>query len=358
MKQRNADKYIKEADGVFEVRVTCEMKGQYFERRKRGIPSKGEARFVANQLLDERDEFRQQIKSGQVSWANAVAEWEIYSRSKGHSETTIYSAKLTLQKHTAVWDRKPVSAITQEEIDTLIHSSLAKEQVETKKSLLKHIRAVLRRQIHTGKIKMNPSNGVQIESSNLPMKKMEAMTRSEILKLLDEAKLQNHPWYPVWRITYELGLRSGEAYGLKWEDFNFDSCFVTIRRSFNNKTKTYKSPKDDEARSIPINGPLRDFLIEMKKTSAEKEFVFKRNNIWAHGEQAKILRAFQRQIGIKQTNFHSLRASFITHLLLAGVPLIKVMTMVGHSRMETTEVYMKMVAADTIGATDVLKIKD
>ncbi|MBX9767897.1 MAG: site-specific integrase [Bdellovibrionales bacterium] len=356
MSQRNTDKYIKEANGIYEVRVTSEMKGQYFERRKRGILSKGEARLIANQLLDERDEFRKQIKSGQVSWLNAIAEWESYARYKKTSDTTIYSAKLTLEKHTADWNKRPVSSIINEEIEVLIHASLNEDQIETKKSLLKHIRNVFKRQVQLGKIKYNPSNGINLGPA--PMKEKKAMTRNEITRLLIKAKEENHPWYSVWRITYELGLRAGEAYALRWEDVNLDSGFVSIKQSFNNKSKSFKAPKNNKFRAVPLNDSLREFMRELKSQSNEKEFVFERNTVWSHGEQAKVLAEFQKHIGIQQTNFHSLRASFITHLLLAGVPLLKVKEMVGHRRTETTETYMRMVAADTIGATSAIEIKD
>lgn len=356
MKQRNPDKYIKESSSGFEVRVTCEMKLQYFERRRRGIASRGEARFIANQFLDEREEFRSQVRSGQVSWSTAIIEWTRYAESKNYSASTIHSAKLTLEKHTQTWNKRPVSSITTEEVELLIHSNFSEAQTETKRSLLKHIRGVFNRQVQLAKIKHNPTNGIYLGPK--PDKEKKVMTRNEIVTLLKKAKEENHPWYPVWRITYELGLRAGEAYALRWEDISFDSGFVVIKQSYNNKAKAFKAPKNNRFRSLPLNYSLKEFLLDLKSKSEEREFVFERNLVWSHGEQAKVLREFQKHIGIQQTNFHSLRASFITHLLLAGVPLLKVKEMVGHKRTETTELYMASVAADKIGATDAIEIKD
>jgi integrase len=356
MSNVKADKYITEKNGIFEVRVTSEIKGFYFERRKRGIKDKPSARYVANQFLAERDQFRRDVNSGQVSWKTAVEEWVAHAKSKQLSESTIDSARLTLEKQTASWMNRPVKSITNEEVEALIHKAYQDDKVETKKSLLKHIRNVFRRQIQLGKVKFNPCSGINLGPA--PQKEMKAMTRNEIETLLEKAKDTNHEWYPVWRVTYELGLRAGEAYGLKWSDINFDSGFVTVQRTFSTRTKKFKAPKNNKFRTVPLNQSLKEYLLALRQTSLEKEFVFKRNTTWDHGEQAKVLSEFQKSIGIQQTNFHSLRASFITHLLLAGVPLLKVKEMVGHRRTETTERYMRMVAADTIGATDALSIKN
>ncbi len=132
------------------------------------------------------------------------------------------------------------------------------------------------------------------------------MTRGEIIKLLDEAKKQNHAWYPVWRVTYELGLRAGEAYALKWQDFNFESGFVTIRRYWNNKSKSEKMPKSNKTRAVPLNTALKEYLLGLREKAQEREYVFDRNSTWKHGEQAKVLSEFQKHIGIQATNFHSL----------------------------------------------------
>lgn len=77
---------------------------------------------------------------------------------------------------------------------------------------------------------------------------------------------------------------------------------------------------------------------------------------WIQGSQAKELKEFYREIGITQIRFHDLRATFITQLLLRGVPLAKVMTIIGHSTIKTTMKYLRLVAQDTKGATEALGV--
>jgi integrase len=54
--------------------------------------------------------------------------------------------------------------------------------------------------------------------------------------------------------------------------------------------------------------------------------------------------------------FHDLRATSITQMLLKGVPLAKVMKIVGHSTIKTTMRYLRLIAEDTQGATEELGI--
>jgi len=44
----------------------------------------------------------------------------------------------------------------------------------------------------------------------------------------------------------------------------------------------------------------------------------------------------------------------ITNMLAQGVPLVKVMAIVGHKKMETTDVYLRLAGVDIKGATEAL----
>lgn len=64
----------------------------------------------------------------------------------------------------------------------------------------------------------------------------------------------------------------------------------------------------------------------------------------------------QIELGLRETNYHSLGASFITHLLLAGVSVTKVQHLVGHSDLKTTQDYVRLIGSDLDGATDAIAL--
>jgi integrase len=70
--------------------------------------------------------------------------------------------------------------------------------------------------------------------------------------------------------------------------------------------------------------------------------------------QAKTLREFCKRIGITSIRFLDLRATFITNLLTEGVALAKVMAIVGHRQIETTDYYLRKAGFDLKDATNAL----
>ncbi len=66
------------------------------------------------------------------------------------------------------------------------------------------------------------------------------------------------------------------------------------------------------------------------------------------------LTVFVRQDRITPIRFHDLRATFITNMLAQGVPISKVMAIVGHSQMNTTDGYNRRAGIGLEGATNQL----
>ena len=69
-----------------------------------------------------------------------------------------------------------------------------------------------------------------------------------------------------------------------------------------------------------------------------------------------MLQAVQKALDIKLTNYHSLRASFITHLLRSGVNVVSVQAMVGHQELSTTQRYIRLDGSDLTGLTKTLEV--
>src|SRR6185437_764971 len=116
--------------------------------------------------------------------------------------------------------------------------------------------------------------------------------------------------------------------------------------------------KTQKIRVVPISDDLVKYLKELKLSrKAESEFVLPHIVEWENGEQAQVLREFCTAIGITPVKFHDLRATFITNLLSRGVPLARVMAIVGHSQLKTTNGYLRKAGVDVQGATEALGYK-
>jgi integrase len=113
--------------------------------------------------------------------------------------------------------------------------------------------------------------------------------------------------------------------------------------------------KTRRSRVVPISDDLLAFLRETKlRGAAKSEFVLPRLKEWENGEQAQVTRGFCRAIGITPVSFHDLRATFITNLLGRGESLGRVMAMVGHTQLKTTNVYLRLAGVEVQGGTEKL----
>lgn len=341
--------FKKKKDGYYEVRVVRKVNGKPVEKRARKIATKGEAR----RIYKEFEDYFRMLKSEKefYVWPDALDEYLAYYE-KQVTVSTLYSARKYLEAHTLSWSKRSVQSITSEDIYQIMAISLLGRAEDTKATVLKHLRGVFNFYKRKGYINEAPTAGISFSKKKRP--KLTAMSRAEITKLIQHTKEQDHPWYPIYRLVYELGLRSGEGLALKWSDVDFDQKKVVISQSYCSKGKLYKAPKNGESRTLVINESLLTFLKELRLKSTDSDFVLPQLNQWKKGRAAIILRSLQSELGITATNFHSLRASFITHLLNANVPVTKVQYLVGHADLKTTQKYVRLAASDLVGSTDSL----
>jgi len=57
---------------------------------------------------------------------------------------------------------------------------------------------------------------------------------------------------------------------------------------------------------------------------------------------------------VTEVKFHDLRATFITNLLVQGAELLRVMMIVGHRKLGTTDKYVRKAGVPVQGVTNVL----
>lgn len=209
----------------------------------------------------------------------------------------------------------------------------------TKKSVydnMRNLQQYLGYLLEIGELKKSPASHLKF---TLPTEKVERFifTQEEIQELYEVADLQEKA---VLNIGYGCGLRVQEISDLNKEDIRLSENIVIVQKGKNNKR-----------RLVPISDKIREELEEFIFSSEEKQKeVFTHNRgrrmqEWGFNKRLKIL--------IRKTNFgkkftseelnrigiHSLRHSIATHLLENGMRLEQVQKFLGHSHIESTEIY-------------------
>lgn len=168
-------------------------------------------------------------------------------------------------------------------------------------------------------------------------------TRLEALNARDRAILT---------IYYACGLRRNEGYHLDLSDINFDRQILHVR-----KGKAYKE------RFVPFNKTssqyLQEYIYEARPqlTEDRKDGAFfisqkgRRMQTQSMAIRLKLLQQRTDNIELQQKNvrLHVLRHSIATHLLQNGMSLEKISRFLGHSSLESTQVYTHLVESELNG---------
>lgn len=204
---------------------------------------------------------------------------------------------------------------------------------------LASIRSFYQYLIRIKKIRRDPTENIQ--SPKVAKRVPSVLTSQEVELLLDQPKdvdLKGTRDKAMLEVAYATGMRVTEIISLNIEDVNVEEGFVTCRAVGKQRTiplgsLSIKALKEyiEEARPIMIRDENEKSLfvnVNGKRLT--------RQGFW------KIVKFYKEQAHIsKDITPHVLRHSFATHLLQNGADLKAIQTMLGHSDISSTQVYMQ-----------------
>lgn len=213
-----------------------------------------------------------------------------------------------------------------------------------------------------GYIKTNPIQATKPYPRKKPT--ITILNKANIKKLLSAA--YNSGWYLEILLGLFSGLRKGEISGLKFSDFDSENSTIYIQRQItsnpiipkgSNKIEEYqvmeKEPKTDNSyRRLKVPKVIaeeiekRRCLVEANKQKYGEQYydhgyISCQENGVPHSTAAMntALTKLCSRNGLPHITPHGLRHMFATILIEAGVPLIKISALLGHSSVTTTFEY-------------------
>lgn len=168
-------------------------------------------------------------------------------------------------------------------------------------------------------------------------KEMAALTADESARLITTARRCGAKFYLVALLGLDAGLRNSEIIGLRWSDIDFEGEELIVQNRI--WAGHEGPPKHNRIRHVPLTGRLRDALLAFPRTSSYVLTTYKGTFI----KTAKTLPAWFDRIWAEAETprgIHTLRHTFATDALSAGVSLRTVQALLGHSSIVTTERYL------------------
>jgi integrase len=195
--------------------------------------------------------------------------------------------------------------------------------------------------------KLAVEDGTLRTAPHFPMLK-EAAPRKGFLEYADFQKLrQELPEYlrSVATIAYYTGMRLGEILKICWS--SVDSKNEELRLDPG-------TTKNDEPRTIPLFGELREMLKIERERNPDAELVFMRDG-QRIGSFYKAWKSACKRAGLDSLLFHDFRRTGIRNLVRAGVPERVAMAISGHKTRAVFERYNIVSGRDLREATSKLE---
>ncbi len=320
--------------------------------RRKGIKSKAEAARVEKQLVLQVEE---RLKAVLVPrWGAFVDEYLNACKQNGMREKTIYNRERCMKAATEKWNDLFIDAVTPTMIRQVVQIDYQDRSASQQKSILQYVRCAFEFAIEKGYVAKNPAPNIAFRVGD---KIKKVLTETQVRSMLNAAKALGWKWYPHYAVAVYTGLRSGEMYALTWDKVDLDNRQIIVDCSWSNKDG-FKCTKSGDDRIVVIAASLLPILLELKRKTGGIGPVLERFQEWTDGEQAIELRRFQAGIGLPQTRFHDLRATWCTLMLSKGVEPIKVMMMGGWKNMKTMQIYVRKAGVSIKGIADVLDLHD
>ncbi len=156
------------------------------------------------------------------------------------------------------------------------------------------------------------------------------LSKEEIKRIFDKTENIKHKL--ILKTIYGLGLRVSEVVSIKVSDIDFDRNVVTV------------SGKGNKQRMLMLPISLKSDLQKYIELEKREKYVFSgRKGKYSIKSVQKIFEKAVKKAKInKKATCHSLRHSFATHLLEQGTDIRYIQELLGHSRLQTTQIYTKV----------------
>lgn len=347
-----------QADGRYRVRVYVGIKdgkkaykSVYGRTQKEADIKAEEMRVLLRKGMDissSNDSFK--------TWAKYWLTSKMHEVSEDRYNTLVSRANVWIDAlHNA-----QINQIKPFELQTILFSISAKNPYTDKPMAKKTIRgyvqvinAIFDFAIDNRVIDYNPANKLKAPQGATTSQRR-ALTETERQWVMEF----EHRAKPSAMLMMLSGLRRGEATALQWNDIDFINNKISVTKSFNFKTKDFKTPKNGKSRVVSVPQMLIDYLRTLPRVSL---FVLTnaKGQMMTDDSWRRLYQSYMTDLNIEYgfggienapskfaptkmpmiiTPFtpHELRHTFCTIMYEAGIDALTAKEQLGHADIQTT----------------------
>ena len=326
MKSQNGS-IRKRPNGTWEYRATIQGVRKSFYGRTR------------NETLKKAEEYIKHSTKHKTTSKTTVAEWsevwlETYKREKvGYS--TYRNYKLFSEKYiNPTIGNMQISQVRAIDVESLLSSQkVASLSPSGQKQVYLTLKGIFDAAVENDICERSPVK----KRTNKAEKKItpKVFLPDDVQTLIETAKSHEHG--NIVLLLLYTGLRIGELCALKWSDINGDT--ITVQRNLAKQKNGYaeKTTKTGKERFVIITEELQSILDAMPR---ESEYVLTHKG--GQHNYNSILRQYNQVLsasGVPRLSPHKCRHTYATYLVQSGADILFVRDLLGHSTVETTQIY-------------------
>lgn len=242
---------------------------------------------------------------------------------------------------------KKIEDITSDDIQEYINSLKDYSNSYIRK-LMEQFNQAYRLAMNKGYITRNPMVDVIKPRSTKPDREVRAMTIEEqqiFTNYLMDKSIEEEPYKNVFLIQMYMGLRVGETLALRNSDIDLRKNLISVNKTLTtdkdgkvimgNTTKTYAG-----VREVPIPEFIRKSIIEQMKIAENQKdnqlFISDKQNYIDNRNVNRILKKRLLDLGITGISTHSLRHTYGTRCVEAGMRAVALQRLMGHQDISVT----------------------
>ena len=324
---------MKKTRGVYEKNPgSGEWWIQYFDSRDRRRREKVGTKAAAIRLVEKRrTEAREGVKLPDNLRAKAVTFRELADEaiiwSRAHKKSWD-DDEFRLKSLLPEFGDKAAEQITAGDIRKWLDSKASELTLATRNRYCALVKMIYRVGEENERIKINPARLVHQKKENNG--RIRYMTDAEEAKLRGVISCSHLPQF---EIGLQTGMRLSEQFGLTWDQVDIDGGIIRLPET-----------KHGDGRFVRLNSRARTVLRMLHESRVDDGLVFAGNRVprWFTDQVRKGRRTLVGacgRAGITGITWHTLRHTYISRLVMAGVDLRTVMELAGHKTIQMTMRY-------------------
>ena len=331
---------------TWQYTVSRYIEGEYKPIRKGGFLKERDAKIAAAKVATDLADGLAPSSNTDILSDYFKAWMSDYKTQRAvHTIERYENTHRTLQK---IFPRETLQSMTKRKYQRAMDEYGRTHAIATMKKLNGHIRACVKEAVDEGRIRVDFTRGVELNSKIAEKKEEDKFLNFfESQRLLKYLRLHigRSPVYALLILAIVTGLRFGELLGLKRTDFDFKNNQIHVKRSWDYKKKTgFVALKNKQSeRTVDVDLSVMDFFKDYFAGIPEnfKGLAFY-NSLSSDGSFSnegvnKTLRKALEQLEFKIITVHGLRHTFISILLYKRISIHYVAEQAGHKNSLITQ---------------------